>query len=101
MTRHSPAHEVELYREEDAYVIYVDLAEYEPSEIDVRWHDSRLYVSADHSSGGRRSIFHRALGFPHSIDEDAVSATFEDGVLEVTLPIANGLEKAGREIQIA
>lgn len=99
MTRHAPAHEVELYREEDAYVIYVDLAEYEPADIDVRWHDGRLYVSADRSSGGRRSIFHRSLGFPHAIAEEDVSATLEEGVLEVILPITDELDKPGREIQ--
>lgn len=101
MTRHNPAHEVELFRDADAYVVYADLPNYTIEEVDIRWHDQRLHLSADsHDGDGRATVFHRQVSLPHSIDDDGITAEFEDGVLEVTLPIESEARRPGQEIRI-
>ncbi len=42
--------------------------------------------------------FHRVVHLPGPVDADAASATYEDGVLTVVLPLAAGGE--GRRIEI-
>lgn len=65
MTRHHPEKEVELYREGDRYVVQFDLPDYEPDDIDVRWRDRRLHVSAEHhGEDDRRQVYHRSIGVP-------------------------------------
>lgn len=103
MTRHDPAHEIELYRDEDVYVVYGDLPGFDPDEMEVRWHDRRLSISAerydpDHE---RRFVVHRSLSVPHEINEEAIAASYDGEILEVHLPIVNGGEKPGRRIDIS
>ena len=100
MTRHHPAKEVELYRENDEYVVLFDLPGYDPADVDVRWRDRRLHVSAEHhGEGDRKGVYHRSVGVPKSIDEDGIDAAYEDGVLEVTLPIRER-QDTGRKIDV-
>jgi HSP20 family protein len=101
MARHRPEHAIELYRDENAYVVYVELPGYDESEIDVRWHDRRLTISAEHASvDGRNTVFHRNMGLPRQIWADEIEAIYEDEVLEVTLPIADRNARPGREIKL-
>ena len=100
MTRHHPAKEVELHREGEEYVVLVELEGYEPSDIDVRWRDRRLHVSAEHQTDGeRQQVYHRSIGLPKTIDEDGIDASYEDDVLEVTLPISEA-QDTGRQIDV-
>ena len=101
MTRHHPAQEIELHREGDEYVVLFDLPGYDPSDIDVRWRDRRLHVSAEHQGeGDRRQVYHRSIGLPKTIAEDGIEATYEDDVLEVTLPISDTPD-TGRRIDVS
>lgn len=102
MTRHDPAHEIELYRDDDAYVVYGDLPGYDSEQIEVRWHDRRLHLSAERydADADRRLVFHRTVGVPHDIDDELISAIYDEGVLEVRLPIVDGSEKPGKRIEI-
>lgn len=100
MTDHKPAHEVELYKREDAYDVYVDLPGYDAGDVDVRWHDGRLHVGAERHDGDETRVFNRDVSVPRAVDDEAISAAFEDGVLEVTLPIASDGSRPGTTIEV-
>jgi HSP20 family protein len=87
MTKHRPRHEVELYREDDTYVVVAQLPDAERSSIDVDWTDGHLHVAAEISDDGRRRVVTRRLSFPKEIDPEGISAAYDDSVLEVSLPI--------------
>ena len=89
MTTHHPRKGVELYREDDAYVVLFDLPDHDPADIEVSWHDSRLHVEAvENRDGSRHSVFHRSIGLPKAIVEGNISAVYDDGVLTVTAPVS-------------
>ena len=102
MTKHHPEKEVELYRDDGAYTVIVDLPDFEREDVDVRWHDGRLHVEAEHvtTEEGRTRVFHRHLGLPKRIDVEGIGATFEDGVLEVHLPIAGDDRSHGTTVDV-
>ncbi len=90
VTTHHPRKGVELYREDDAYVVLFDLPDHDPADIEVRWHDSRLHVEAvEGDATGRSGVFHRSIGLPKAIEEGNISAVYEDGVLTVTAPVSD------------
>lgn len=90
MTTHHPAKGVELYVEDDTYVLLFEMPQFDPDEIDVTWHDRRLHVEAEHTAeGDRREVYHRSVGLPREIDESGISASYSEGVLEVDLPISD------------
>lgn len=100
MTRHHPDKEVELYRDGDEYVVLFDLEGYEPDDVSVRWRHRRLHVSAERRADGERArVYHRSIGLPKSIDDEGIDASYEDGVLEVVLPISEK-QDTGREISV-
>jgi HSP20 family protein len=100
MTRHTPHHEVELYREEDSYVVIVELPGAGAEDVDVNWVDGRLSVAAEVATQGRRRVVSRRVSVPKGIDPDGITARFEDGVLEVTLPIVGDERPDGLNIEV-
>lgn len=98
---HLPDHEVELYRDEDAYVVIVDLPGYDRSSLDVRWHDGRLHVHAENSADGRSKVFTRNVTLPYAVDADAISASYEEDVLEVRLPLLAEERSPGTRINVS
>jgi HSP20 family protein len=100
MTRHVPDHEVELYRTDEAYEVCIDLPDYDRSEIDVRWHDGRLHVSASERGQGSTHVYNRHLSLPHRIDGDAITASYSDDVLEVRLPVLEGEDPPGTRVEV-
>lgn len=100
MTKHRPRHEVELYREGDVYVVVAQLPSADPAEIDVDWVDNRLHVAAEIEDDGRMRVVTRRVSVPKEIDAEGITATFEDDVLEVELPIVGEERPRGRRIQV-
>lgn len=102
MTKHRPAHEVELYRDGAVYTVIVGLPDRNPETISVRWQDGTLHVSAepDDVQSDPSSVFHRRVGVPKAIDADGIRAEYDDGVLEVSLPIVGDHAEHGRRIEI-
>lgn len=92
----------ELYEEDDQFVLTIDMPGFEKDEIDVRWHEGRLVVSAEHvdDERGRQKTYHRSFRVPKAVDEDAIGARYHNGVLEVALPIAEGALARGTEIPV-
>jgi len=44
--------------------------------------------------------FYRAIPLPEGVNEDQISATFNDGVLEVRVPLPQEQQRRGRRIEI-
>lgn len=91
----------ELYEKKDAFVLSVDMPGFDTDEIDVRWDDGRLYVAAEHHDDerGRRKRYYRSFRLPKRVDDEGIEATYTSGVLEITIPVAEGAAP-GREIPI-
>ncbi len=91
---------VDVFETKDAVVLKAELPGLTADEVDVEIDDNVLTVSGERTfkdtvEEGRfyrleRSYgrFSRSLTLPQGIRADAVSATFADGVLEVTVPKA-------------
>jgi len=92
----------ELYEEDGEFVLTIDLPGFEREEIDLAWDDGVLNVAAEHVEEGRnrRKTYHRRFRFPRAVDEDAITASYRNGVLEVTLPALEGATASGKAIPI-
>lgn len=99
---HRPAHEVELYKDGDCYRVFVDLPGFENDDVEVRWVDRRIVISAERSDGcaEKSSVFHHSMGVPRPVRADDITATYRDGVLDVELPIADETESPGERIAV-
>lgn len=79
----------------DDYVVVVDMPGFEAEEIDLRFEDGSLHLDAHHEdstesemgsmSRSRRVSEH--VRVPAEVDEDGISASYRNGVLEVRLPL--------------
>lgn len=79
----------------DDYVVVVDMPGFESEEIDLRFEDGALHLDAHHEEAASsevaslsraRSVSER-VRVPAEIDEDGISASYRNGVLEVRLPM--------------
>ncbi|WP_435065309.1 Hsp20/alpha crystallin family protein [Halobaculum sp. EA56] len=92
----------ELYEEDGEFVLTIDMPGFDREEIDLTWDEGVLNVAAEHTDEerGRKKTYHRRFRFPREVDEDAISARYENGVLEVTLPAVTGAAPSGTAIPI-
>jgi HSP20 family protein len=89
---------VDVRRTDDAVVVVADLPGYDEGDIDVRLHERRLELRAERSTESetsseryvRRERRHEAVSRTVQVPADVVgeeaSASYEHGVLTVTLP---------------
>jgi len=98
---HHPDHEVELYRDDGLYRVFVDLQEFDPDDIEVAWVRDRLTVAARRTGGpGSSRVFDHQVNVPCAVDPDGITATYRDGVLDVELPVDRDENPPGRQIEI-
>lgn len=75
---------------EDGYVYVVDLPGFGPDEIGVRLDDGALSIVAERADGDEFAARQRSVPehvhVPGTVDGTAISASFTNGVLEITLP---------------
>ncbi|MFB6173471.1 MAG: Hsp20/alpha crystallin family protein [Halobacteriales archaeon] len=92
----------ELYEEDGEFVLSVELPGFAPEEIDVNWYDGRLNISAEREDEGRgtRKTYHRTFRMPKEIDPAEIDAIYENGVLEVRLPVLEGAGMRGHTIEV-
>ena len=92
----------ELYEQDDEFVLSVELPGFEPEEITVSWDRGVLNIAAEHEddSRGRRRTYHRRFRFPKDVDEETITAEYENGILEVRLPVQTGATVSGTEIEV-
>ncbi|WP_435194764.1 Hsp20/alpha crystallin family protein [Natronomonas sp. EA1] len=93
---------VELYEEDDAFVLTVDMPGFEREEISVTWDDGQLNVAAEHvdDAHDRKKTYHRSFRLPKDIEESEITASYRNGVLEVTLPIPADAPPKGTRIEV-
>jgi len=98
----------DLAEHDDEYVLTVDLPGFETEEIDLRFDDGMLHLSASHevaeeaegaSSRRSRTVSER-IAIPREIVSEEIEASYRNGVLEVHLPVVEGGEERGHQIEI-
>lgn len=90
---------MDLYRSGDHYVLHADLPGIDPGSVDVHVDNGTLTIRAERSAGAATEVqwlaserftgtFQRQLSLGDGIDSEAISATYDNGVLSVTIPVA-------------
>ena len=104
----SPA--LDLYESGNHLVAVVELPGMRKEDIDISLHDGTLTISGEHkreSTKGETAqrteryvgTFRRSITLPTRVDSSTVSATYQDGILKVTLPKAE--EAKPKQIQVS
>ncbi|MHC1573683.1 MAG: Hsp20/alpha crystallin family protein [Candidatus Syntropharchaeales archaeon] len=89
---------IDLIDKGDTLVLRADVPGVDKSDISVNMKDDMIEISAERK--GEEEVkeegyirrerhyakYYRAVPLPASVDKDAITATFENGVLEVTMP---------------
>jgi len=86
---------VDVEETEEGYVVVADLPGFEREDLTIRFDDGVLTIRGESEySDESGSISHRRsrraferLSFPETVIEDDISASYHNGVLEVTLPV--------------
>lgn len=106
------APQLETFRRGDNLVVRADLPGLRKEDVEVEIDNGVLTISGERTEEqveqrddyyrSERSYgrFHRALPLPEGITGETCEATFEDGVLEVTLPMPRQPERQARKIAI-
>lgn len=101
---------VDIVESDGRFVIRADLPGMDPDDVDVEVLDGTLRITGERRSERRsedagvarleRSYgrFERILSLPDGVDADAIDATFDKGVLELTVP--KPVESTPRRIDI-
>jgi HSP20 family protein len=102
---------MDLVENEGEYVLSADLPGLSESEVNIEVQDNVLTISGERKSeheerkAGYRRVerssgsFRRSLALPKGVDPESVSATFDKGVLEVTVP--KPAQPVARKVQIS
>jgi HSP20 family protein len=110
-TRSRPAvMPMDAYREGDHFMVYLDLPGVDPSSVDLTVEKNVLTVTAERkwqpndeqqvvASERPQGTFRRQLFLGESLDLDRVEAAYENGVLNITIPIAE--KDKPRKIEIS
>ncbi len=95
---------VDLAESDDAYVLTVDMPGFERDEIELRFHDGQLWLTAEHETtddvGSRRRSMRESVAIPRAVEADEIAASYHNGVLEVRLPIVEGADERGHRIDV-
>lgn len=86
---------------DDAYVARMDLPGFEKDDVAVRFDDGSLVIEAerelaettDAAWSHRKRALSEQVRLPGEIDDEAITATFRNGVLEVHLPIEDVVDE--------
>jgi HSP20 family protein len=91
---------MDAYRHGDSFVIHLDLPGVDPASIDLTVERNAMTITAERhwqpvegdqvvASERRQGTFSRQLFLGDGLDADQIHATYENGVLTVTVPIAD------------
>ncbi|NHN41982.1 Hsp20/alpha crystallin family protein [Halorubellus sp. JP-L1] len=97
-----------LYEDEDSFVFVMDLPGFETDEIDLVFHDGHLEIAAatEVSEESETSFVRHSrrtnetVAIPGAVDVEAIEASYQNGVLEVTIPILEDEIERGHEIDV-
>lgn len=105
-----PGLAMDLYRTGDHFIAEFDLPGVDPSTIDIDIDDRTLTIRAERTGGGRgedvqwlvreraSGTVARQLSLGRGVDATGISADYTDGVLKVTIPVAE--ESKPRKIDV-
>ena len=90
---------MDLYRDGDHYVLAADLPGIDPGSVDIDVDGQLLTIRAERTLGKGEGVkwlarerqggsFLRQLNLGQGIDTERISATYENGVLSVTIPVS-------------
>jgi len=91
-----PTIRIEEYLDDDRYVVLAELPGVDPAkDVDITYADGVLRLSVvrvkEHRERGRSEFhygsFHRTIPLPAGAREDTITATYADGILEITVLI--------------
>ena len=101
---------MDLYRSGDHYVLHIDLPGVDPGSIDVNVDDRTLTIRAERVAGPDSDVqwlarerpagtYARQLTVGRGLALDAISAAYADGVLTLTIPVAEDAKPRRIEVQ--
>jgi HSP20 family protein len=101
---------MDAYRHGDSFVLHFDLPGVDPASIDLTVERNSLTVSAERhwqqidgdqivASERRQGSFTRQLSLGDGLDTDRIEASYENGVLTLTVPISE--RSKPRRIEVA
>jgi HSP20 family protein len=102
---------LDVLHEDGDLLIRAELPGVKREDVEITLHERALTISGERRAEERREgsgyyvrerrhgSFRRTLVLPHDVEEEELSARFEDGVLEVRVP-GGAAEKAPKRIQI-
>lgn len=96
----------DVFETDADYVVALDLPGIDGATLDISINDARLVVKGRREGRGKtqhreecpRGKFLRTFSIPSLVDQDAISADYKDGVLQVFLPKRS--ERTGRRVEI-
>ena len=100
---------MDLYKVDDHYVLTADLPGVDPGSVDVSVDNGTLTLTAHRSARSEDSVqwlaserffgtYRRQLALGEGIDSTKISATYENGVLTVTIPLAERVKPRRVEV---
>jgi HSP20 family protein len=104
--------QIEVRQKGNEFVVRADLPGLKREDVSVEVDDGILTLSgerrqesSEEHEGFYRSersygSFYRAIPIPEGVNEEEISATFGDGVLEVHVPVPAGQQRRGRKVEI-
>lgn len=101
---------IDVYEDENAYLIKLELPEVSREDVKVNFHDNTLSVSGErrfenedkresyHRVERNYGQFYRSFTLPPNVNVEAINAQFKDGMLRLTIPKKE--EAKPKQIQI-
>ncbi|HKU76728.1 MAG TPA: Hsp20/alpha crystallin family protein [Pyrinomonadaceae bacterium] len=103
--------QIEMFERENELVIRADLPGLKKDDVQIELRDDSVVIQGErqeerkeeregfYSTERTYGRFYREIPLPEGADTDEATATFRDGVLEITIPRAEG-ETRGRQLEI-
>ena len=103
---------MDLYREGDHYVLSADMPGIDPGSVDVDVDGQLLTIRAERTLAGHENVkwitrerqsgsFLRQLNLGQGVDVESISASYDNGVLSVTIPVSERAKPRKIEISTA
>lgn len=97
---------VDAYRKDDKYVVRVDLPGVDPKDLDVHAEGDLLTIKGERKTEEKgpeyREAFYgkfeRTVRLPHGVETEKIAGRYENGVLEISVPLPK--EFVGRTVPI-
>ncbi|MGK2350444.1 Hsp20/alpha crystallin family protein [Cutibacterium sp. V947] len=101
---------MDLYRDGDNYIVAVDLPGVDPASVDIDVDDRTLTIRAERAAKVSQEVqwlsreramgtFARQLTLGHGLATDRITAEYTDGVLTLTIPVAEAAKPRKVEVK--